>query len=120
MRVTKVMHYSTNTLHYLATSYNISLQKLAYYTYISCLKQRYFLMSTLVINRTIKSIAGSCDLPRCCNCCSVRLYRIVAQVVAVCAAPCVRFGPFNAFLLLFQKEQSQGTSATTVTRGTMD
>ena len=77
-------------------------------------------MSTLVINRTIKSIAGSCDLPRCCNCCSTRLYRIVTQVVAVCAAPCVRFGPFNAFLLLFQKEQSQGTSATTVTRGTMD
>ena len=34
----------------------------------------------------------------------------------MCAAPCVRFGRFNAFLLLFQKEQSQGTPATTVTR----
>ena len=44
---------------------------------------------------------------------------IVAEVVAVCAAPaCVRFGQFNAFLLLFQKEQSQGTPATTVTRET--
>ena len=38
----------------------------------------------------------------------------------MCAARCVRFGRFNAFLLLFQKEQSQGTSATTVTRGTME
>ena len=36
----------------------------------------------------------------------------------MCAAPCVRFG--RAFLLLFQKEQSQGTPATTVTRGTME
>ena len=45
---------------------------------------------------------------------------IVAEVVAVCAAPCVPFGRFNAFLLLFQKEQSQGTPATTVTRGTME
>ena len=45
---------------------------------------------------------------------------IVAEVVAVCAAPCIRFGRFNAFLLLFQKEQSQGTPATTVTRGTME
>ena len=39
---------------------------------------------------------------------------VVAEVVAVCAEICVRFGRFNAFLLLFQKEQSQGTSATTV------
>ena len=45
---------------------------------------------------------------------------IVAEVVAVCTAPCVRFGRFNAFLLLFQKEQSQGMSATSVTRGTME
>ena len=37
----------------------------------------------------------------------------------MCAAPCIRFDRFNAFLLLFQKEESQGTSATTVTRGTM-
>ena len=42
---------------------------------------------------------------------------IVAKVVAVCAAPCIRFGRCNAFLLLFQKEQCQGTPATTVTRG---
>ena len=42
---------------------------------------------------------------------------IVAEVVAVCAAPCVRFGRFNAFLLLFQKEQSQGMPATTLTKG---
>ena len=51
--------------------------------------------------------------------CSARGY-IVAEVVAVCAAPCVQFGRFNAFLLLFQKEQSQGTPATTVTRGAME
>ena len=44
---------------------------------------------------------------------------VVAEVVAMCAQPCVRFGRFNAFLLLFQKEESQGTTATTVTRGTM-
>ena len=43
---------------------------------------------------------------------------VVAEVVAVCAELCVRFGRFNAFLLLFQKEEPQGTSATTVTRGT--
>ena len=72
----------------------------------------------MVINHTIKSIAGSRDLPRCCHCCSTRGYT-VAKVVAVCAAPCIRFGRFNAFLLLFQKEQSQGTPATTVTRGIM-
>ena len=46
----------------------------------------------------------------------------VVLVVAVCAAPCVRFaiGRFNAFLLLFQIEESEGTSATTVTRETME
>ena len=36
------------------------------------------------------------------------------------AAPCIRFGGFNAFLLLFQVEESEGTSATTVTMGTME
>ena len=45
---------------------------------------------------------------------------VVAEVVTVCAAPCVRFGQFNAFLLLFQIEESEGTSATTVTKGTME
>ena len=45
---------------------------------------------------------------------------VLAEVVAVCAAPCIWFGQFNAFLLLFQKEESKGTSATTVTRGTME
>ena len=44
----------------------------------------------------------------------------IAEVVAVCAAPCIWFGPFNAFLLLFQREESQGTSATTVTKGIME
>ena len=44
---------------------------------------------------------------------------VVAEVVAVCAEPCIRFGRFNAFLLLSQKEESQGTSTATVTRGTM-
>ena len=38
---------------------------------------------------------------------------IVAEVVAVCAAPCIRCDQFNAFLLLFQMEESQGTFATT-------
>ena len=42
---------------------------------------------------------------------------IVAEVIAVCAATCIRFGRFNAFLLPFQIEESEGTSATTVTRG---
>ena len=45
---------------------------------------------------------------------------IVAKVVAVCAAPCLRFCRYNTFLLLFQKEQSQGTPATTATSGTME
>ena len=52
---------------------------------------------------------------------AARGYNIIAaEVVAVCAAPCLRFCRFNAFLLLFQKGQSQGTPATTVTRGTME
>ena len=38
---------------------------------------------------------------------------------SVCAKPCIQFGRFNAFLLLFQIEESKGTSAITVTRGTM-
>ena len=38
-------------------------------------------------------------------------------VVAVCY---IRFGQFNAFLLLFQIEESEGISATNVTRGTME
>ena len=50
--------------------------------------------------------------------CVVLLY--TAKVVAVCAAPCIRFGRFNAFLFLFQIEESKGTSAATVTRGTME
>ena len=41
------------------------------------------------------------------------------EAVAVCAALCIWFGCFNAFLLLFQIEQSEGTSATTVTKVTM-
>ena len=43
---------------------------------------------------------------------------VVAEVVAVCAVLYIWFGQFNAFLLLFQKEESEGTSATNVTRGT--
>ena len=35
----------------------------------------------------------------------------------MCAAPC---GRFNAFLLSFQIEESEGTSATTVTRTSME
>ena len=35
----------------------------------------------------------------------------------MCAAPC---GWFNAFLLSFQIEESEGTFATTVTRGSME
>ena len=31
----------------------------------------------------------------------------------MCAAPCIRFGRFNAFLLPSEKEESVGTSATT-------
>ena len=42
---------------------------------------------------------------------------VVAEVVAVCAAPC---GRFDAFLLLFQIEESEETSAITVTRGPME
>ena len=42
---------------------------------------------------------------------------VVVEVVAVCAAPCIRFSRFNVFLLPFQIEESKGTSATTVTRG---
>ena len=45
---------------------------------------------------------------------------VVAEAVAVCAAPCVQFGRFNAFLLPFQIEESKGTFATTVTRGTTE
>ena len=45
---------------------------------------------------------------------------VVAEVVAVCAAPCVQFGGFNAFLILFRIEESEGTSAITVTWGTME
>ena len=45
---------------------------------------------------------------------------IVAEVVTVCAAPCVRFGQFNAFLLLFQIEESKGTFGTTATKRTME
>ena len=45
---------------------------------------------------------------------------VVAAVAAVCAAPCVGFDQYNAFLLLFQIEDSEGTSATTVTRRTME
>ena len=52
-------------------------------------------------------------LQRACSC-------VVAEVVAVCAAPCTRFGRFNASLLLFQTEEFEGTSATTVTRETME
>ena len=44
---------------------------------------------------------------------------VAVEVAAVCAAPCVQFGRFNTFLLLFQIEESKGTSATTVTRGTI-
>ena len=32
------------------------------------------------------------------------------------AAPCVWFGLFNAFLLLFQIKESEGTTTTTVTK----
>ena len=42
---------------------------------------------------------------------------VVAQVVA---APCNQFGRFNAFLLRFQIEESEETSATTVIRGSME
>ena len=45
---------------------------------------------------------------------------VVVEVVAVCAAPCIQFGQFNVFLLPFQIEESEGTSATTVTGGTME
>ena len=45
---------------------------------------------------------------------------VIVEVVAVCAAPCIWFGQFNAFLLLFQIEESKGTSATNVTRETME
>ena len=78
-------------------------------------------MSTLVINCTIKSIASLRDLPRCCHCCSARGY-IVAEVVAVCAAPCVQFGGFNAFSFAFSKRAvpRNACTATTVTRGTME
>ena len=58
-------------------------------------------------------------LPHCCHCCSARGC-VVVEVVAVCAAPCIRFGRYNAFLLLFQIEESEGNSVTTVTRGTME
>ena len=47
--------------------------------------------------------------------CTIVLY--IAEVVAVCAALCARFDRFNAFHLLFQIEKSEGTSATTVIRG---
>ena len=33
-------------------------------------------------------------------------------VVAMCAAPCIPFGRFNAFLLPFQTEESKGTATT--------
>ena len=42
---------------------------------------------------------------------------VVVEVVAVCVAPCIRFGRSNVFLLPFQIEEFEGTSATTVTRG---
>ena len=45
---------------------------------------------------------------------------VVAEVVAVCVAPCIQFGRFNAFLLPFQIEESEVTSATTVTKGTTE
>ena len=38
---------------------------------------------------------------------------VVAEVLAQYAAPCIRCGQFNAFLLLFQMEEFEGTSATT-------
>ena len=41
---------------------------------------------------------------------------IVAKVVAVCTAHCIRFGLFSAYLLPFQIEESEGTSATTIAR----
>ena len=41
---------------------------------------------------------------------------VVAEVVAVCAAPCIWFGQFNTFLLLFKIEDFEGTSASTVIR----
>ena len=44
---------------------------------------------------------------------ATRVVVFLAEVVAVCAAPCIRFGRFNAYLLLFQIEESEGTSATT-------
>ena len=50
---------------------------------------------------------------------ATRVVVFLAEVVAVCAAPCIRFGRFNAFLL-FQIEESKGNSVTTVTRETME
>ena len=35
-------------------------------------------------------------------CCSMRGCVVAGEVVAVCAAPCIWFGRFTAFLLLFQ------------------
>ena len=65
-------------------------------------------------------IAGSCDFPMLLSLLQHKRGCVVAEVVAVYAVPCVWFGHFNAFLLLFQKEESEGTSATNVTRGTME
>ena len=42
---------------------------------------------------------------------------VVVEVVAVRAVSCIWFGQFNVFLLSFQIEEFEGTSATTVTRG---
>ena len=57
-----------------------------------------------------KVLAGSHDLPCCVTVAAPTRGCVVAEVVAVCAAPCIRFGQFNAFLMVFQIEESEGTS----------